>query len=69
MVEPTARRLARRRGARRLVSELRTQALTSPLTASIRHFLVRRLLPVDVRHNVKIAREELAVWATKRIKG
>ena len=57
----------RRRGAKRLISELRTQALTSPLTASIRHIFVRRSLPVDVRHNVKIAREELAEWAAKRL--
>ncbi len=67
VVEPTARRLARRRGARRLIGELRTQALTSPLTAGIRYFFVRRSLPVDVRHNVKIAREELAAWAAKQL--
>jgi hypothetical protein len=51
----------------RLIGELRTLALSSPLTAEIRHFFVRRTLPVDIRHNAKISREALAVWAARRI--
>jgi acyl-CoA synthetase (AMP-forming)/AMP-acid ligase II len=31
------------------------------------HLLVKRHLPVDVRHNAKINREQLAIWAAKRL--
>jgi hypothetical protein len=31
--------------------------------------LLRRALPVDVRHNAKIRREALAVWAQRRLRG
>jgi acyl-coenzyme A synthetase/AMP-(fatty) acid ligase len=35
---------------------------------SVRHSLVYpRSLPVDVRHNAKIGREQLAVWAEKQL--
>ncbi|MGV3527023.1 MAG: fatty acid CoA ligase family protein [Candidatus Sericytochromatia bacterium] len=33
-------------------------------TRAIRHFLFHPKLPVDIRHNSKIFREQLAVWAT-----
>ena len=34
----------------------------------VRHLLVYpRALPVDVRHNAKIGREQLAVWAEKQL--
>jgi acyl-CoA synthetase (AMP-forming)/AMP-acid ligase II len=40
------------------------------LRTSIRHLLVYpRSLPVDVRHNAKIGREQLAVWAEKQLSG
>jgi acyl-CoA synthetase (AMP-forming)/AMP-acid ligase II len=52
---------------RRWQAELRELADRDPSTAAIRHFLFRRRLPVDIRHNAKIAREELAVWAADRI--
>ena len=60
----------RRRGPARgrLIGELQTLALSSPLTAEIRHFLVRRRFPVDIRHNAKICREKLAAWAARRIR-
>jgi hypothetical protein len=38
-------------------------------TRGIEHFLLHRSLPVDIRHNAKIFREKLAVWATARLKG
>jgi acyl-CoA synthetase (AMP-forming)/AMP-acid ligase II len=47
----------------RLVRELRALAKQHPLTRSIEHFLLRDSLPVDVRHNAKINREQLAAWA------
>jgi len=68
VVEPTWSKIPHRRAsASRLVGELRTLALTSPLTAEIRTFLVRRRLPVDIRHNAKISREWLSIWATRRV--
>lgn len=39
------------------------------LPTSVRHLLVYpRSLPVDVRHNAKIGREQLAVWAEKQLR-
>ena len=68
VVEPLPGKGLHRRLARgRLVGELRTLAMSSPLTAEIRHFFVRRSLPVDIRHNAKISREALAVWAGRRM--
>jgi olefin beta-lactone synthetase len=46
-----------------LTSELRELARVSPETATITHFLFRSHFPVDVRHNAKIHRLELARWA------
>jgi acyl-coenzyme A synthetase/AMP-(fatty) acid ligase len=54
-------------GIEKLIGELRKLAKSANHTANIEHFLVRQALPVDVRHNVKINREELAVWAAKQI--
>jgi acyl-CoA synthetase (AMP-forming)/AMP-acid ligase II len=52
-----------------LVAELEDSARSHPLTESIRTFLVKRSFPVDVRHNAKISRERLAVWAARRLGG
>ncbi len=46
-----------------LQKELRTLARSSELTKSICHFLVHPSFPVDIRHNAKIFREKLALWA------
>ena len=51
----------------RLLAEVRELAGRHPLTASIDHFLIHSSFPVDIRHNAKIFREKLAVWAAKRI--
>ncbi|MGA2032509.1 MAG: fatty acid CoA ligase family protein [Thermoguttaceae bacterium] len=51
----------------RLLAEIRQLAASHPLCAAIDDFLVHPALPVDIRHNVKIFREKLAVWAEKRI--
>ena len=37
-------------------------------TARVRTVLFHPRLPVDIRHNAKIGREILAVWAAKRVK-
>lgn len=50
-----------------LFTELRQLALANPLTRTIEHFLVHRSFPVDIRHNAKIFREQLAAWAAKRV--
>ena len=52
-----------------LLQKIREQCATSQLTAGIKpeHVLLHPSLPVDVRHNAKIFREELAVWAETQL--
>ena len=52
---------------RQLFAELRQLALAHPHTARIEHFLIHRSFPVDIRHNAKIFREQLASWAAKLV--
>jgi len=47
----------------RLMVELRAMAGANDLTRSIATFLVHPSFPVDIRHNAKIFREQLALWA------
>jgi olefin beta-lactone synthetase len=54
---------------RRLVQELLAVGAERDHTAAIRHVLLRRRLPVDIRHNAKIFREHLVPWAARRIGG
>lgn len=49
-----------------LIKELAALASEHEITKSISRFLVREKLPVDIRHNSKIFREQLAVWAEDR---
>jgi len=53
----------------RLLQEVAELAAASPLTASITKFLVHPSFPVDIRHNAKIFREKLAVWASEQLQG
>jgi len=46
---------------------LNTQAAQYSLTHPIKTFLFHRSLPVDIRHNAKIFREQLASWAAKKL--
>lgn len=48
-------------------SELRQLALANVLTVQIDRFLLHPAFPVDIRHNAKIFREQLAAWAAKRV--
>ena len=48
-------------------SELRAAAAGNERTRSIDTFLVHADFPVDTRHNAKIFREKLAVWATRQL--
>jgi len=50
-----------------LCNELLAMGKQSSLTQHIETILVRPSLPVDVRHNVKISREKLSVWAEDRL--
>jgi len=50
-----------------LEKELATLAAANPITARIARFLRHPKFPVDIRHNSKIFREKLAVWAGERI--
>lgn len=47
--------------------QLRTIAAAHPHTRAIQTFLEHRAFPVDVRHNAKIFREKLTVWAARRL--
>ena len=47
--------------------ELQQRAQSYDHTRGIHHFLAHPRLPVDVRHNAKINREQLAAWAAKQL--
>ena len=51
-----------------LKGELLDLAAANDLTRSIRTVLFHKAFPVDIRHNSKIFREKLAVWAENKIK-
>ena len=50
-----------------LLRNLASRALLYPQTKDITKFLIHPSFPVDIRHNSKIKREELAVWAVGRL--
>jgi acyl-CoA synthetase (AMP-forming)/AMP-acid ligase II len=56
---------------RSLLDELHQLAQQHELTRSIerRHFLYHPSLPVDIRHNAKIFREQLGPWAAAQLAG
>jgi acyl-coenzyme A synthetase/AMP-(fatty) acid ligase len=49
---------------RRLAEELGALAAADPVTVLIRRFYFHPSFPVDARHNAKIFRDKLGVWAT-----
>ncbi len=51
----------------KLLAELREIGKSHPHTTAIEDFLWHPSLPVDIRHNAKIFREQLAVWATAKL--
>ena len=55
--------LARARDKRALTTELLALGAKLPMTAGISTVLFHKSFPVDIRHNAKIFREKLAVWA------
>ena len=50
-----------------LLDEVRQIAQQHWQTDKIQHFLLRRSLPVDIRHNSKIFREQLRPWAAEKL--
>ncbi len=48
-------------------NDLRALAASQPHTAKIDTFLVHPAFPVDIRHNAKIFREKLAIWAARKL--
>jgi len=57
---------ANKRDVSSLQTELRAIALAHAHTRAIDTFLVHPSFPVDIRHNSKIFREKLAVWAREQ---
>ena len=51
----------------KLFNELQLIAERHPETAGIKHFLIHTGFPMDVRHNAKIFREKLALWAQNKM--
>jgi acyl-CoA synthetase (AMP-forming)/AMP-acid ligase II len=50
-----------------LINEAKQLGTESLLTNEIKHYLIYPDFPVDIRHNAKIFREKLAVWAEKQL--
>ncbi len=63
IVEPNNKKTAKKI----LVKELQYIAQQNEMTRSIKHFLIHPDFPVDIRHNAKIFREKLALWAARQI--
>ncbi|WP_028865525.1 olefin beta-lactone synthetase [Psychromonas aquimarina] len=51
----------------KLFNELKFMADRHPQTAGIKEFLIHQAFPMDIRHNAKIFREKLALWAQQQI--
>jgi acyl-CoA synthetase (AMP-forming)/AMP-acid ligase II len=49
-----------------LLENVRKLAGDSPVTSQIKRFLIHPDFPVDIRHNAKIFREKLAIWAVEK---
>ena len=70
IVELRPGRQARTRAEReRLFGDLRALGAEHAMTAGIDTFLIHPAFPVDIRHNAKIFREQLAAWAAKKLGG
>jgi acyl-CoA synthetase (AMP-forming)/AMP-acid ligase II len=65
-IQPHAR--LGRAARRRLTAQLLTLGASRALTRDIRTVLYHPRFPLDVRHNAKIAREQLARWAQERLR-
>jgi acyl-CoA synthetase (AMP-forming)/AMP-acid ligase II/pimeloyl-ACP methyl ester carboxylesterase len=66
VVEPRSR-LLDLAARRRLAGELRTLGAADLVTSPIKRFYFHPSFPVDARHNAKIFRDRLSVWAATQI--
>ena len=57
------------RGKDDILAEVREICAASAPLENVEHIMVHDSFPVDIRHNAKIFREKLAVWAHKQILG
>lgn len=64
IIEPVDSKLA---SPEQLIGELRALAAAHPHTTGIQTFLIHPSFPVDIRHNAKIFREKLALWAARHL--
>ncbi len=55
------------KNTKELLKELYDLSTSHPLTQDIKHILIHREFPVDIRHNSKIFREKLSIWAGKKL--
>ncbi len=55
--------------AEQLLADARELGGKSQLTSEIHHYLIHPDFPVDIRHNAKIFREKLSVWAAAELEG
>ncbi len=55
------------RREKKLFSDLKLLAKANDLTRDIDTFLIHPKFPVDIRHNAKIFREKLALWAARKL--
>ncbi len=53
---------------KQLIQELKEMAKKNILTEDIEKILFHKQFPVDIRHNAKIFREKLALWAADQVK-
>lgn len=68
IVEPLVERLPLTLADRQtLLAEVLDVAASHELTLAIKDTLIHPSFPVDIRHNAKIFREKLAVWAAKEL--
>ena len=68
IIEPHAGKMPRTAAEReRFVAELLALGAAHPMTACIQTVLFHPSFPVDIRHNAKIFREKLAVWAQQEL--
>jgi len=69
VLEPVRGRMPRGQAARdALIEEVRRIGQSNPVTAGIQDFLLHPAFPVDIRHNAKIFREKLAIWAAGQLR-
>jgi len=60
---------ARARDEKKIAEELLDMAAKSPVSVAVKRLLFHPAFPTDARHNAKIFREKLKVWAESKLSG